>query len=268
MQVLAEDLEDSLGSLGQSPAIFALTLDETLTMAQARLALDPDATELETWEAVVCAMQVGTAAFAAAQTTHDVVECRIMDEIRSVQATGPQSYANAGNWLTTLWFIIVCRDQERMNAMCNVPIELLRASGAHGDEYVYRWVDALQAYWLERPGLLDIIQSAIEASYPEIATVAPRDLLQNILYQPINLFSYFIRRDHEGFNRTLAEALALHKSYWTASEDRARDLNGTIALGPLAVACLAYDAGFPIDVESAYLPKALLEGTWVGEFET
>jgi hypothetical protein len=268
VQDLTEDLEDSLSGLGQSPAIFGLAMDEALTLVQARAVLDPDAAELETWESVVSAMQVGTAAFAAARATQGVIECRIMDEIRTVQTTGPQFYANAGNWLTTIWFVIVCRDQERMNAMCNIPIDLLRASGAHGDEYVYRWVDTLQTYWHERPGLLEKLQSAIEASYPEIATIAPRDLLQNVLYQPINLFSYFLRKDHEGFNRALTEALELHKAYWTASEERSRDLNGAIALGPLAIACLAYDAGFPIDVESEYLPKALLERVWVGEFET
>jgi hypothetical protein len=268
LQALTEDLQDSVDSLGESPTAFGLAMDETLTLVQARAAVDADASELDTWEATVSAMQVGTAAFAAAHATEGVVECRIMDEIRTIPATGPQFYASAGNWLTTLWFVIVCRDQKRMNAMCHVPIELLRASGAHGDEYVYHWVDALQTYWLERPGLMEKLQSAIEASYPEIATIAPRDLLQNVLYQPINLFAYFLRKDHEGFNSALVEALELHKAYWAATEDRAQDLNGVIALGPLAIACLAYDAGFPIDVESEFIPKALLERAWVGEFET
>ncbi|WP_258539771.1 immunity 49 family protein [Streptomyces ipomoeae] len=265
---LAEDLEGSVDDLGQSPSGFGLAMDETLTLFQARAVLDPDAAELETWEAVVSAMQVGTAAFMAAQATDGVVECRIMDEVRTIAATGPQFYANAGNWLTTLWFVVICRDQERMDAMCQVPVELLRASGAHGDEYVYHWVDALQAYWLERPGLVEKIQAAITASYPEIATIAPRDLLQNVLYQPINLFSHFLRKDHEGFSAALVEALELHKTYWTATAERVADLNGVIALGPLAIACLAYDAGFPIEVESEYLPKELLERSWVGEFET
>ncbi|WP_149829053.1 immunity 49 family protein [Streptomyces tailanensis] len=265
---LAEDLEGSVDDLGQSPSGFGLAMDETLTLFQARAVLDPDAAELETWEAAVSAMQVGTAAFMAAQATDGVVERRIMDEVRTIAATGPQFYANAGNWLTTLWFVVICRDQERMDAMCQVPVGLLRASGAHGDEYVYHWVDALQTYWLERPGLVEKMQAAITASYPEIATIAPRDLLQNVLYQPINLFSHFLRKDHEGFNAALVEALELHKTYWTATAERVADLNGVIALGPLAIACLAYDAGFPIEVESEYLPKELLERSWVGEFET
>ncbi|MFF9166855.1 MULTISPECIES: immunity 49 family protein [unclassified Streptomyces] len=269
LQELTEDLEDSVNGLGQSPVInFRLALGEALTLVQARAALDPDASELETWEAVVSAMQVGSAAFAAAQSTDGFIECRVMDEIRTIPATGPQPYTHAGNWLTTLWFVIICREQGRMDAMCRVPIDVLRTPSVCGDEYVYHWIDTLQTYWLERPGLFEKLHAAIEASHPEVATVAPRDLLQNILYQPIHLFTYFLRKDREGFNTALAEALESHKAYWTATDERAHDFSGTIALGPLAVACLAYDAGFPIDVESEYLPKALLERAWLGEFPT
>ncbi|MEU6686431.1 immunity 49 family protein [Streptomyces sp. NPDC046832] len=266
VQDLADELKDSIQDLGQSPTMFGMALNEALLLAQARAETNPRANLLETWEATVSAMQVGEAAFAAAVATEGTLQRRIVDELRTIPATGPQSYANAGNWLTSLWFVIICRDQERMTQMCRIPMEVLRASGAQGDEFVYRWVDALQTYWLEEPGLVEKLTAAIDASHPDVATVAPRDLLQNVLYPPINLFHHFLRKDHEGFNGALAEALELHKAYWTASEDRAADLAGSLALGPLAMACLAYDAGFPIEVESDYLPHHLLRRTWVGEF--
>ncbi|MFI8892575.1 immunity 49 family protein [Streptomyces paradoxus] len=266
VQDLADELKDSIQDLGQSPTLFAMALNEALLLVQARTETNPRANLLETWEATVSAMQVGEAAFAAAAATAGTIQRRIVDEVRTIPATGPQPYANAGNWLTSLWFVIVCRDQERMTQMCRIPIEALRASGAQGDEFAYHWVDALQTYWLEEPGLLEKLTAAIESSYPEVATIAPRDLLQNVLYPPINLFHLFLRKDHDGFNAGLAEALELHKAYWTANEDRAADLAGSLALGPLAMACLAYDAGFPIEVESDYLPHHLLRRTWVGEF--
>ncbi|WP_078660702.1 Imm49 family immunity protein [Streptomyces sp. NRRL B-24484] len=49
---------------------------------------------------------------------------------------------------------------------------------------------------------------------------------------------------------------------------RPLDTTGLVAPAPLAMACLAHDAGMPIDVESEYLPHHLLRGTWVGEFPT
>ncbi|WP_420823792.1 Imm49 family immunity protein [Streptomyces torulosus] len=41
-----------------------------------------------------------------------------------------------------------------------------------------------------------------------------------------------------------------------------------MALGPLALACLAYDGGMAVEVESEYLPAHLLRRDWLGEFPT
>ena len=68
--------------------------------------------------------------------------------------------------------------------------------------------------------------------------------------------------------KALVRALQLHKEYWTKDEDRRLTTEGAVALGPLAVACLAYDVGMPIEVESEYLPEYLLKRSWLGEFET
>ncbi|MEU9120038.1 immunity 49 family protein [Streptomyces sp. NPDC048506] len=263
---LAEELEDSVRNLDALPAVFGMALNEALLQVQVHQALNPRGNLLPTWQATVSAMQVGTAAFAAA-TAERPIESRITDEMRTIQATGPQFYANAGNWLTTLWFVIICRDQARMDTMCQVPLDLLRASGAEGDEYVYHWVDSLQTYWREEPRLAEKLTATIEMSHPDIATIAPREHLQCILYPPIHLFYQFMRKDHEGFNQALAEALELHKAYWSR-EDHSDDIAGYLALGPLAMACLAYDAGIPIEVESEYLPIRLLDRSWLGEFDT
>ncbi|MFY4723437.1 immunity 49 family protein [Streptomyces sp. LaBMicrA B280] len=66
----------------------------------------------------------------------------------------------------------------------------------------------------------------------------------------------------------LVEALELHQQHWTADEERAEDPEGRLALGPLAIACLAYDGGIPIEVESDYLPQHLLQRGRLGEFLT
>ncbi|MFJ6842355.1 immunity 49 family protein [Streptomyces griseoluteus] len=267
VQDLTADVKSDVKSLGESTTAFAFAVDESFTALQGRLVIDPNAEELPTWEATVTAMQIRQAAFAAAARTDGTVECRIMHEMRAIPATGPQFYANAGNWLSAFWLAIICRDQVRMTELCEVPLEVLRASGVRGDEYIYNWIDALQAYWLERPGLVEKLGAAIDNSFPEVAVIAPRDLLQNVLYPPINLFYQFLRKDHGAFNAALVEALQFHKAYWSADEERANDFEGVASFSLLAIACLAYDAGFPIDVESEYLPKHLLQRDWVGEFE-
>jgi hypothetical protein len=89
-----------------------------------------------------------------------------------------------------------------------------------------------------------------------------------ILSPPLDLFQHYLRREPERFNASLVDALTWHKEYWTANEARSRSAEGLVALGPLAIACMAYDVDMPIDVESEYLPQALLKRSWVGEYDT
>jgi hypothetical protein len=258
----------SVGWLDESASMIDSAFSKSLLHLQARCKVDPGAAKLETWEAVVTAMQIGAALFAVTGTEEGIVRCRIAHEVRSIPAIGPRPYADAGNWLTAFWLAVVCRDQKRLTALCEVPLERLRSTEGSYDEYVYHWVGALQAYWLRRPGLVEELTEALQKSHPEVARVAPRDLLQSIRYPPINLFHRFLRQDVQGFNQALAEAVELHKAYWTSDEDRVKDPAGMVALAPLALVCLAYDAGFPIEVRSEYLPLALVERSWVGEFPT
>ncbi|WP_280234962.1 immunity 49 family protein [Nocardia cyriacigeorgica] len=265
-----QQLEKTMSWLDNGrPPQFDLILATAQTNLYAQLAIDPRGSKIETWQAVVSALQIAAALFTAANTPKGTpTQCFIDHEQRVFPGTGPNSATSAGNWLFAFWLAIVCRDQKRMSELCNIPIELLRASGAEYDEYIYDWVDTLQTYWLERDGLVEKLTRTIEKSDPSAATIAPRDLLNYILYQPIELFHQFLRRNQDDFNQALAEAVRLHKKYWTANEKREMSNVGYLALGPLAITCLAYDAGLSIDVESDYLPNALLERKWLGEFPT
>lgn len=265
---MREYVAENVARLEQYPRSFQRLFDQTGLYLRARLNLDPFGAKIESWEAMVTAMQVSSAMFAAANRTEDTVESRIDGEIRTIPAIGPQYFTHPGSWLTAFWYAIVCRDQQRMNQLCDFSLDQLRASEVTIDEYQYHWVDTLQTYWSERPGLAEKLTTTLQTSHPDTARIAPRDLLDQQLYPPINLFHRFIRRDHEGFNEALLEALEAHKAYWTADEDREESVEGSLALGPLAITCLAYDAGFPIEVESDYLPKYFLNRAWLGEFPT
>ncbi|MFC8130877.1 immunity 49 family protein [Streptomyces sp. NPDC057302] len=243
-------------------------LDTALLLLRARCAVDPQAAALETWESAVNAMQLGSALFAVTGADEGAVECRINRKVRTLPAIGPMPTAAAGSWLTAFWLAVICRNQRRMTQLCEIPVERMRSPDGQYDEYIYHWVDTLQTYWLRRPGLVEKLTATFQTSDPTVARVAPRDLLDGLLYPPINLFYHFVRRDEEGFSPALVEALELHKTYWTLNEEREADIDGSIALGPLAIACLAYDGGIPIGVESEYLPKHLLQRSWLGEFPT
>lgn len=272
-EAYAKDLEamlvNSIGYFERSPTAGNRALDTAMTAIEARLAVDPTGSRLETWENVVTAMQIASALFASATTPEgESVECRIAHGTHAIPGAGPSHDADCGNWLTAFWLAIVCRDQERMTRLAEVPLDVLRGAELRYDEYAYHWVDTLQSYWLERPGLAGKLTATIEASYPNVARDTAPELLEKILYPPINMFHKFVRRDHAGFNQALVEALRAHREFSVAEQEEDESMAGMLALGPLAVTCLAFDAGFPVDVASDYVPKHLLQRSWLGEFET
>jgi hypothetical protein len=245
-------------------------LSTTLTLAKWRCLTDPTAGSFPTWEAWVTAMQVGNGLFASATATEGPVPCRIgsRGEVKQLPASGPQDYLHAGNWLTSFYLAVICRENDRVNQLAQVPLSFLRDSGAEFDEYLYAWVETLQNLWFGRQATWDTLVTAVNGTDPQNARIASPELMLKILYPPLELFRHYLRREPEPFNAALADALTWHKEYWTANEARSLSSEGLVALGPLAIACMAHDADMAIEVESEYIPRALLKRSWVGEYDT
>ncbi|WP_240499260.1 immunity 49 family protein [Streptomyces prasinus] len=249
-------------------------LSSTLTMAKWRCLTDPEAAGLETWEAWVTAMQVGSALFDSATAAEGPVPCRIgsAGEVKNLPATGPTPYTHAGAWLTSVYLATICRENDRLDRLMQVPVSFLRASvpeGAVLDDHVYDWVEALQSYWAGRATeMWDKLVSAVKGTDPEREGVTDKETMLKILYPPLELFHRFQLREIDQFNTALVDAATGHKQFWAGDPARALSGDGLVALAPLALACMAYDNEFPVKVESEYLPKHLLRRSWVGEFET
>ncbi|GAA2657737.1 immunity 49 family protein [Streptomyces vastus] len=270
MAPIIKSTEEVLDELETSEFDRFDALDYSLTTAKWYCLTDPTASEFPTWEAWVTAMQVGSALFTAGTAAEGPVSCRIgsRGEVKNLPATGPQEYLHAGDWLTSYYLAAICRENERLDRLARVPISFLRASGAEFDEYIYAWVETLQNAWFRRRETWDTLVTAINGTDPETTQIASTELMLKILYPPLELFHRYQRQDAEQFNAALVDALTWHKQYWTADEARSLSGEGLVALGPLAIACMAYDADIPIEVESEYLPKHLLKRSWVGEYDT
>ncbi|MCE9534759.1 MAG: immunity 49 family protein, partial [Planctomycetes bacterium] len=66
--------------------------------------------------------------------------------------------------------------------------------------------------------------------------------------------------DAAGLEAALTNALALHKEYWSATEDRRKEKAGFVSLPLIALAALAWDRGLRFHVESDYLPWSWVTG--------
>ncbi|MFI0220403.1 immunity 49 family protein [Streptomyces lydicus] len=232
----------------QLPDAFAAAL----TLGHARCAVDPDAARAETWDCWATAVQLGSALFCGAQPQ----ECRLGEDLAwQLPATLAEPPADARAWLDAFYVTVVCRQWGRVRRLCQVPLEALQRDESV-DAYVLHWIDTLQTYFSERPmdDTVEKLIDAIKMSEPEASTEAPKDFVNLIDYQPIALFHRLITRNHDAFAETLAEALDHHETYWgDSAAPRSR-----VALGLLAMACLAYDYEFPFASKQPYLPRYLL----------
>ncbi|MEU6443009.1 immunity 49 family protein [Streptomyces sp. NPDC047046] len=272
---LASDLEkevaEDVESLERCPGMIDAYFRSSISWMRARLAIDPEGAELPTWKAVTTATQLGSLYFrlGAPNAVGPVVE-RVARVERSVPlpGEGQRRKPNFGYWLDAFFLAVVCRDGPRADALCEIPVALMREAPFCFDEYLPNWVDALQSYCVGRSDLAEKLTAAIQLSHPSVLRVVDGETMNKVLYPPINLFYLFLRDKREEFGPALIDALKLHKSYWSANEDSVKGIAGFFSLPLLAMACLARDAGFPIDVESPYIPHFLLSGEWVGEFPT
>ncbi|MGW6783340.1 immunity 49 family protein [Streptomyces sp. NPDC054987] len=239
----------------------------SLNVAFVRCVGDPGAVMLETWESWLLAMQVHSAVFAAVESDRETVTCKIRQEERHLATTGPQTYLHADTWLDAFYLAVITREAARLDMLARVPVSLLRDFGGALDEYTYAWVETLRSFWLRRDDLRTHLVRAVDLSAPDQARVIDAEEMGKLRYPPIMMLYRYLRNDAAGFNEALADAVRWHKEYWTADEDRMQNIHGVVASAPLAIACLAKANGIPVEVETDYLPQALLDFAWRGEFD-
>jgi hypothetical protein len=255
---LTPDLSAAVDRLENGRGTLKNVLHQALELLRYRTGVDPSAAEPETWRDLRTAAQAATALFAAA-TGDGEIEAEVTRPMR-LPATGPTIAANAGHWLTGAWLAVIDRNDELIQRLCAVPLDTLRASGAEHDDYMYPWVETVQAFLAHREVTPEMFRAAMDGTDPDTARITPRRIMLQLVYPPIKMFYYLLRRDEEKFTAATVSALDDHRSYWTGDEGSAEDPDGFLALAPLAVAVLARSAGMPVDVASDYLPSNFLLG--------
>ncbi|WP_158843822.1 immunity 49 family protein [Saccharothrix deserti] len=227
-----------------------------------RSVVDPEARTAEIWTSIVLAAHAGTGIFALAATEGGGADLVIGQPVH-VPAKGSTLHLDPLTWVNVHNLAVVCRDKKLLDVLCAVPVSAMRRPGSSSDEFAFLWVDALQSYWRREPDVLGKLNTALEATGAE-KSVMPKAMALQCYYPTMKLFHYLARQEAEGVNSTLAEALQSHKKYW-GQKSRANNPDGLLALGPLAMACIAYDLEIELAVESEYVPRGLLEGVRVGE---
>jgi hypothetical protein len=221
-------------------------------------ALDPDSSKI--CPLLHAAVQAATALFLQSLSVGEHIQVTILGDVAiTLPTTGSSSTTDTGNWLSGFFAALVRRDLEALNVLANIPLEILRNSSTKSNEYVYLYVDVLQALWRREKDVGTRLFHAVEATDPEKLEMGV-DYALYIAVPAMKLLFQLLNRDVTQFNQVLSSALEDHKAFWSVIERRSRDPYGFIAWPLLAIASLAYELEMPLEVESDYLPPRLLHG--------
>lgn len=257
------DIAEHLERVRRDPDALGPLFLSALRRIGHRSVLDPTGGGAGTWDDLLFALDVGSAVFAVADAAPGAeVPCRLGGEVRVLRGTGPLPCATAENWLTTMWLAVLTRDATALERHTAVPVGTLRESAAEPDYLLYM-VRMLQLFFRLESGADVALNSAAGHGDPaDFEDPGLREVAALIRYPQQRLFHYFlVEHSDEQFNDALAQALQHHRTYWTADDGRAASSLGFTALGPLAFAAVAHDAGTAITVRSDYLPVALYDGS-------
>jgi hypothetical protein len=202
--------------------------------------------------------QAAGALFALGHATGEV-EFTLGDRRLKLPATGPNDATHVAHWRTGWWLATIVRDEESIDRLASTPIDVLRRSTTKGDECQYRFAEALQLYERRAPGWSDKLEAALDATDPATTKLIDEDYVLNILVPEMQMIFRHAIGEIAPFEQAFEFALERHRRYWSKPE-RERDPDGFLAIGPIALAGLAVDAGVPIECESGYAPSPLIEG--------
>lgn len=218
-------------------------------------ALDPKPAKL--MRALRLGAQSAAAIFALGCETTGEVEFALADQRLRLPATGPTDASHVGNWRSGWWLAQIVRDEAAIATLSATPLEVLRGSSTRADACEYLLVEALQAFHQRAPDWGTKLQAALDATDPEHNKITDEEFVLNILVPDIQMLYYIGIGDIGPFNEALAFALERHKKYWSKG-DRKLEPEGFLALGPMAIAGFAVEAGMPIEVSSDYMPLDLI----------
>jgi Immunity protein 49 len=174
---------------------------------------------------------------------------------------GTTGYLNTGNWIDAFHLACICREPSINDSLCEYPTERLREAskhGVHSSEYAFAHVEMLKAFWRDDPKLSEYFIKAYKTTIEETDENYV-DYAINIASYEIQLFGH-LHHEPEKFSEVLAEAVERYKKHFFANEELCNATRYFLATGLLAMCSIAFMRDIPIDVESDYIPRCIIEG--------
>ncbi|WP_447079348.1 immunity 49 family protein [Vibrio alginolyticus] len=169
---------------------------------------------------------------------------------------------NLNRWLDMYFISTIVRDRPSMDILANFPISLMRQSSNKAGELSYMLVDVIQSFHNRTPDYPDKLVAAMDAAVAQGDNWA-LEIAMGIL----ETFAAFTTDIGYDFEKMLVKNLQFQEKYQMRL-DKPEDLISIetfISFPLLGMACMWYDKGNRLSVETGWLPPYLVEGCWLEE---
>ncbi|MBS9890134.1 immunity 49 family protein [Vibrio alginolyticus] len=167
---------------------------------------------------------------------------------------------NPNRWIDMYFISTIVRDRPSMDVLANFPISLMRQSSTKAGELSYMLVDVIQSFHHRTADYPDKLVAAMDA-----AVAQGDDWALEIAMGILETFAALTTDIGYDFEEVLIKNLQFQEKYQMRL-DKPEDLISIetfISFPLLGMACMWYDKGNRLSVETGWLPPYLVEGRWL-----
>ncbi|GAB7230820.1 immunity 49 family protein [Vibrio rotiferianus] len=196
------------------------------------------------------------------------------DEAQSIQIPGYPEVTWKGDgilktgclhpnrWLDAYFTSVIVRDKPSMDLLANFPISLMKQSSTKAGELSYMLVDVIQSYHnrtSDYPDKLVVTMDAAVAQGDDWALEIAMGILETLAALTTDI-GY-------DFEEVLVKNLQFQEQYQMRLDTPKNliSIETFINFPLLGMACMWYDKGNRLSVETGWLPPYLVEGSWLEE---
>ncbi|HHF0511683.1 TPA: immunity 49 family protein [Vibrio antiquarius] len=165
-------------------------------------------------------------------------------------------------WLDTYFISAIVRDRPSMDVLANFPISLMRQSSTKVGELSYMLVDVIQSFHNRTSDYPYELVAAMDA-----AVAQGNDWALEIAMGILETFAALTTDIGYDFEEVVVKNLQFQEQYQMRL-DKPEDLISIetfISFPLLGMACMWYDKGNRLSIETGWLPPYLVEGRWLEE---
>ncbi|HCH5588110.1 TPA: immunity 49 family protein [Vibrio parahaemolyticus] len=163
-------------------------------------------------------------------------------------------------WLDAYFISTIVRDRPSMDVLANFPISLMKQSATKAGELSYMLVDVIQSFHNRTSDYPDKLVAAMDA-----AIAQGDDWALEIAMGILETFAALTTDIGYDFEEVLIKNLQFQEQYQMRLDAPKKliSIETFISFPLLGMACMWYDKGNCLSVETGWLPPYLVEGCWL-----